>query len=164
MMTVWPSEARMRSPSARASASAGPPAANGTISVMGREGRIGAPALAMPSAATSPMMAENSFRISASRSLRDESCCEARRTQPPRARGRLCPRRLFGLQVRCSDDRPPLLGFGPVMHCECLRRLLVTRPHFLADIGKALPYARIGQGVDNRRVELGDDVLRRPLR
>src|SRR3954447_19958934 len=117
----------------------------------------------MPSAVTSPMMAGNSFRISASASSWMKA---AAKLVAPTAlpTGSTCPRRLFGLQVRCSDDRPPLLGFGLVMRRECLRRLLVARPHFLADIGKALAYGRIGQGVDNRCIELGDDVLRRPLR
>ena len=38
MMTVWPSEARMRSATMRVIVSVGPPAANGTTMVMGRVG------------------------------------------------------------------------------------------------------------------------------
>ena len=38
--TVWPSVARIRSPSVRASTSVGPPAANGTTMVIGFDGNV----------------------------------------------------------------------------------------------------------------------------
>ena len=38
MITVWPSDVRMRSAMMRATVSAGPPAANGTIIVIWRDG------------------------------------------------------------------------------------------------------------------------------
>ncbi len=54
MMTAWPSVSFMRSPRMRASVSVGPPAGNGTIMVIGREGKVSAPAaLKHPSVAAS---------------------------------------------------------------------------------------------------------------
>ena len=40
MTTDWPSDVRMRSPRMRASVSVGPPAGNGTIIVIGRDGKV----------------------------------------------------------------------------------------------------------------------------
>ena len=69
----------------------------------------------------------------------------------------------FRLDIRCLDDRPPLLDLGLVKGSECLRRLLLARRNLLAQIGEPLANGRIGQGFDNRAIERGDDVLGVPF-
>src|ERR1043166_1301784 len=70
---------------------------------------------------------------------------------------------LFRLDVGRLDDGPPFLDFGPLKGAERLGRLLLARWNFLSEISKALAHCWIGQGVDHRSVELGDNLLGRVL-
>src|SRR5262245_12062973 len=72
--------------------------------------------------------------------------------------------RLLRFQVRCPDDRPPLLGLSLVVCGQRLRRLLLARPDLLPDVAKPLPDGRVRERADDRAVELVDDVLGRSLR
>src|SRR5437016_6535882 len=71
---------------------------------------------------------------------------------------------LFRLDICRLDDRPPFFDFGFVESTERLGILLVARGDVLAEVGEALAHAGIGQGIDDRRIELADDVLARRLR
>ncbi len=53
---------------------------------------------------------------------------EKRASRAPPPRQRRLPAVVFKPQVRCSDVRPSLLGFGVVVRRERLRRLPVARP------------------------------------
>ena len=46
---------------------------------------------------------------------------------------------------------------------ERLRRLLLARRDHVAEIGKPRARGGIGEHIDHRGIELGDDVRRRPL-
>ena len=74
------------------------------------------------------------------------------------------PRAQLHLDIGGLDHRPPFLHLGLLMGGEHLRRLLGARRHFEPDIGEALAHRRIGQRLDHRGVELGDNILRRSLR
>ena len=70
---------------------------------------------------------------------------------------------IFRLEPGLLDDRPPFFGIGFNNRAESLRRLLLARENLLPEIGEPRSHRRIGQRVHGRRVELGDDVLRRAL-
>src|SRR5215471_18211516 len=80
-----------------------------------------------------------------------------------RASGGGATRRSLRLDVRCLDDRPPLLDFGLLLRGKRLRRLFLARPDFLTHVDEPLSYRRIGQGLYDRRVELADDIPGRVL-
>src|SRR5258705_8210183 len=67
----------------------------------------------------------------------------------------------FRLDVRCRDDWLPLRDLGLVIGRKSLRRLLLARRKLLAEIGEMLPHGRVGQGLNDRRIELRERVLRR---
>src|SRR5262249_42282584 len=62
------------------------------------------------------------------------------------------------------DDRPPFLDLGLVVRVERRRRELFARRHFQTEIGDAPAHYWIGERVHHRRVEPGNDVVRRVLR
>ena len=59
------------------------------------------------------------------------------------------------------DDRPPFVDFGFLERGEAFRRLLRAGCYVEPQFGKALLDRRIGQRLDGRGVQFGDDVLRR---
>src|SRR5260370_40879286 len=66
---------------------------------------------------------------------------------------------LFILDVRRFDDRPPLFYFGLVVGGESFWGLLLARRNLLALLGISLLNCGIGQRIDDRRIELADDVF-----
>src|SRR5450830_572063 len=68
---------------------------------------------------------------------------------------------LVHFDVGGLDHRPPFFYFGLLMGGECFRRLLGARRNFQAYLGQPLAHRRVGQRLDHRSVELGDDVFRR---
>src|ERR1044072_3092857 len=66
------------------------------------------------------------------------------------------------------DDRPPFLDFRFLICPECFRRLLLAGWDVLPQVSEPLAHLRIGQGIHNRSIELGDNaagcVLRHPER
>src|SRR5262249_2560685 len=73
------------------------------------------------------------------------------------------PRRSFRLNVRRFYDRPPFFGLCVVKGVEPFWGLLLARSNIEAEIGKALAYRRIGEGLHHGAVELTDNVFRRGL-
>src|SRR5262249_23933669 len=65
----------------------------------------------------------------------------------------LCP------DVRCLDDRPPLLDFGLLKSAERFRRLLVARRNFLTEVGKLMAHCWVGQRINDSSIELSNDIL-----
>src|ERR1043165_5191065 len=61
------------------------------------------------------------------------------------------------------DDRPPFLDLGLVEGSESLRSLLFALRNLVTKAGQSLTDPRISQGSPDCSVELGNDVLRRPL-
>src|SRR5688572_20265983 len=57
------------------------------------------------------------------------------------------------LDPRSLDDRPPALDFRLLLRGERRRGLLVARPNFLTDVGKALLHRRIFKRLRYRRIE-----------
>src|SRR5262245_58767761 len=87
----------------------------------------------------------------------------ARRESPPLTFGvripisaMMEPARSLALDVRCLDNRPPLLDFGFGEGNEGLRCLLLARRDFLTHIGKPRPYCRIGKRIHHGDIELLD--------
>src|SRR5689334_12587542 len=72
--------------------------------------------------------------------------------------------RLFRLDVRGLDDRPPLRGLSLVPGSKRLGRKLIALRDFEAKINKTLLHRRIGERLDHGGVELVHSLLRRPLR
>src|ERR1700730_1271262 len=72
--------------------------------------------------------------------------------------------RSLSLDVRRLDNGPPFLDLGLLKRAERLRRLLVARNDLLTEAGELLARCRIRQNIGDRRVELGDDRLRRGFR
>src|SRR5262249_1243543 len=70
---------------------------------------------------------------------------------------------LLRFDARSLDDRPPLLDFGLLLRGERLWRLFVARPDFLTHLGEPLAHRWIRQGVHECGMELGDNILGRPL-
>src|SRR5258705_1308106 len=69
--------------------------------------------------------------------------------------------RLFRLDVRCFDYRPPLLNIV-LVKCPCpFRRALLVRWDFQTQLGEQSAYLRIDESLDDRAVELSDDVVAR---
>jgi hypothetical protein len=62
------------------------------------------------------------------------------------------------------DDRPPLLDVGFLQGAECLGRKFFARRNFHSLRADALARDRLRQGIHDRGIELGYDVLRRSLR
>src|SRR6516225_7741580 len=71
---------------------------------------------------------------------------------------------LVPFDVRGLDDGPPLLDLGLVKGRERVWRLLLARDNMLAKVSQPLAHRRIGQPIQDRRIELADDILRRALR
>src|SRR5262245_62741306 len=72
--------------------------------------------------------------------------------------------RLFRLDVRGLDDRPPFLDFRLVERAEIFGGLFLARPDLVALVGELLSYGGVGQRIDDSLVELGDDIPGRALR
>src|SRR5262249_61049609 len=70
---------------------------------------------------------------------------------------------LIPFEVRAFDDGPPLLDLGPVKGRECVWRLLLARDNMLTEVSQPLAHRRIGQPIQDRGIELADDILRRAL-
>src|SRR6516225_9746647 len=70
---------------------------------------------------------------------------------------------LFRLDVRRFDDRPPFVDLSLLEGSQSLRRLLLARHNLVTQVHEPLAGRWIRQRLDNRRVELADDVLRRAL-
>src|ERR1700694_2589276 len=77
--------------------------------------------------------------------------------------GTVRPPPSLGLDVSGLDDRPPLFDFGFLQRAKGLGRLLLARETFLTKIGEPRTHRRVGQGINNRSIELGDDGHRRTL-
>src|SRR5438045_861825 len=77
--------------------------------------------------------------------------------------GSVMRRRSFTSDIRCLDNGPPLLNFGPLKRAECLRRLLVARRDLIAKIAKSLTNGWISQAAHDGRVERSDNLFRRAL-
>jgi len=69
--------------------------------------------------------------------------------------------RLFRLDVRCFDYRPPLLNIVLVKCPYPFRRALLVRWDFQTQFGEQSAYLRIDESLDDRAVELSDDVAAR---
>ena len=69
--------------------------------------------------------------------------------------------RLFRLDVRCFDYRPPLLNIVLVKCPYPFRRALLVRWDFQTQFGEQSAYLRIDESLDDRAVELSDDVVAR---
>src|SRR5216683_2987709 len=90
-----------------------------------------------------------------------------RAARPPRMSLRSCGLRAtlsFALDVRRPDHRPPFVDLGLVEGGERLRRLLVTRRNLLPEIAEPRADRRLGERIDDRGVELADDIFRRAPR
>src|SRR5260370_9930615 len=70
---------------------------------------------------------------------------------------------LFCVDIRCLDNRPPLLNLGLLMRAERLWRLLLGREDLLRELGKSRTNPWIGQGIHDCGVELADNLLWRTL-
>src|SRR5262249_10801851 len=70
----------------------------------------------------------------------------------------------FRPDVGRLDDRPPFLNFGLVEGAQRLRGLLLARWCIRSEIDEALSHRRIGQCIDDRRIERQDDRARRSFR
>src|SRR5215813_396492 len=68
----------------------------------------------------------------------------------------------FRLDVRRSDNRPPLLDVGLLNGGEGFRRLLLARHNLLPDVCQLPTRRRIGQGGRGGGIELGNHALGRP--
>src|SRR5258708_2336897 len=66
----------------------------------------------------------------------------------------------LALDVRCLDDRPPLLDFRFLQRSQSLRRLLLGLENLLSNIGKALAYRLIANCFDGGPIKLADDFPR----
>src|SRR5262245_53544141 len=75
----------------------------------------------------------------------------------------LATRWLVPFDVRCLDDGPPLLDLGLVKGRERVWRLLLARDDMLAEVSQPLAHRQIGQPIQDRCIELADDILRRAL-
>src|SRR5262245_59112112 len=70
----------------------------------------------------------------------------------------------FRLDVGRLDDRPPLIDLSLVEGSQSLRRFLLARHNLVTQVHEAALAGRWSrQSLDNRCVELADDVLRRAL-
>src|SRR5262245_24977288 len=69
----------------------------------------------------------------------------------------------FRLDAGLLDDRPPFLDLSLLEGSQSLRRLLLARHNLVTKVHEPLAGRWIRQSLDNRRVELADDVLRRAL-
>src|SRR5947209_2563362 len=84
----------------------------------------------------------------------DIDYCSLRRTET---------RRLLGTYVGRLDYRPPLLDLCFMKGAKCLGRLLIARWDVLTEVKQTLTERRVIQCLDDRGIELGDDLLGRPL-
>src|SRR3954469_11957822 len=164
MITGWPSELFIRSPTTRATMSVMPPAANGTMMVTGCDGNDWAPAVPIPGSATANAPKNASSLIPSSQGkLNALSWSMARGSDGAkgcRAGGLL----LLHLDAVEADDRPPLVDFGLVEIVQRLRGQFGFVRNAHAERRNAFLHDRIGQRLDHRAVELVDDVFRRALR
>src|SRR5215471_5347011 len=71
---------------------------------------------------------------------------------------------LLGSDSRRLDDRPPFFDLGSLLRSESFRRLFFSRPRLLPQFDEALAQRGIGQALQNRGIELGNDALWRPFR
>src|SRR5215207_1912224 len=120
--TVSFSVARIFSPMTRASTSLGPPAANGTMMVIGFDGNV--------CACADATSANNPAATAASVLMPILS--------------RLPSMSLLRLDAGGFDDRMPLFDFGLVIGVERFRRLLIDRRDVLAQLNQPLARHRIG--------------------
>src|SRR5262249_59415654 len=67
----------------------------------------------------------------------------------------------FSLDVRRSDDRPPLLDLGLLEGAERRRRLLLCRRNLLSHLDQPLAQHGIGQGRHRGGIESVDESLGR---
>src|SRR5215467_3189711 len=73
-------------------------------------------------------------------------------------------RPLFRLDIGRLDDWPPLLDLGALKRRKRLWRLLVARRNLQPEIGEPPTNGSIRQRADRCGVELGENILRHPLR
>ena len=64
------------------------------------------------------------------------------------------------LDPELFDERPKSLGIGFYQRAERFRRVLLARENLRSNIGETGSDHWVGQCLNGRRVELGDDVLR----
>src|SRR4051794_15793014 len=69
----------------------------------------------------------------------------------------------LGADAGVLDDRPPFCDFGLLERGQSFRRLLGARGDIEAEFGEALLDRRIGKRLRCRRIQFGNDVLRRSL-
>ena len=67
----------------------------------------------------------------------------------------------FRLDPELLNERPPFLGIGLHQRPERLWRLSLVRKNVVSETGDPGSHRRIGQRSHSRRIELGDNVLRR---
>src|SRR6266478_325645 len=72
--------------------------------------------------------------------------------------------RLFSLDVRGFEDRPPFFDLGLLLRGKRFGRLLLARRNVVALIGKSLLHGCISQSILHRRIESCDGLLGRSLR
>src|SRR5262249_3217294 len=75
-----------------------------------------------------------------------------------RRRQRVMKRLSFAPDIGCLNNRPPFVDLGLVEFAERLRGLLIARENRLTEIGELRADGRIGQGIHDRRIELGAGV------
>src|SRR5207244_11256685 len=66
---------------------------------------------------------------------------------------------LFRSDVGGPDDRPPFLDLGLVEGGEHRGRLLLARRDLLRHGGETRPHGRVGQSINNRGIDLAENVL-----
>src|SRR3954463_15347699 len=128
--TVWPRLVRNRSAKMRAMVSVGPPAANGTTSVTGRDGKL--------CACVAPI-APKMIPPTASRIRNNFMPCSL-------LRGAIS----LALDPGGFDDRPPFLDLGFLICRKPFGLLLLWRGDVEAQLGKARFHGRIGQHLRHR--------------
>ena len=72
--------------------------------------------------------------------------------------------RSFQFDPKLLDDRPPFLRVGFHHRAERLGGALLARKNLLPETGEPRLHGGIGQGIDNRPVELADDLPRGTFR
>src|SRR5712691_11221795 len=82
----------------------------------------------------------------------------------PRASLPKNPDSSFRLDIGCLDDRPPSFRFGLLERAQGFGRLLRERRDLDTEFIESLAHHWIRKNLHHRRVQLGDDILRRILR
>src|SRR5262245_44020964 len=164
MMTGWPSVTRMRSAITRAPVSSGPPAGNGTTSVIGRVGKgcVAAGAADVVTSSAAAIAVTICLRCVLARIGRHLPVVSREGDGPTGGvKGGRVARRSIAFDIRCLDDREPLVDLGLVVRGECFGCLLLARWNLVAMLGHPLAHRGIGECCHYGTVEPCDNIFRR---